>query len=816
MKNIGKVVVLSTSILVGSTTLPVIPHYLQTAEAASVRTNTTYATIANLNMRSGPGTNFKVIFTVPKGKTVTASERSGNWYKVTYSYTLNRKKTTKTGWVTGAYLKVSQTNAKSSVQSKTTASKKTSAPAIVNTGKTAYQTTDNLNIRSGAGTKYKVTKTVPKGGIVYSTARIGSWYKVSFTYTLNKKKYTVNGWASGSYLKEYYQYSDIKGTYYFTYKNTSLYSTPDTKKKAVFNIGTNNGFYTAQKVINSVGQTWYKVSYQGKDVYVYSKDVKPVTLQTFAKTEFATNKETYLYSSFGVSFEKLIKIPKSTKFSSTAKVGDWYKVTYGGKSGYIYSKDFIKYVPPVTQPVPEATPVEQTPAPAPAPAETTVPEKEPVSEPVQTPVQPVQTSPIQTQLPALTETAISGKTFVTTSSLNLRQTAGTDSAILAVIPNATFVFPNALVSNGWYKVSYYGKTGYVSGTYLKEVVTGDPMYREGYQFIDLRKPSKVSAAQIDLYINNYLNGKVSVLKGKGQAFVNAGNKYGVNSLYLAAHAIHESGYGTSNISLGKYNLFGFGAYDSSPFIAAVHFSSVEQNIEYIAQEMKATYLNPLNWKYKGAYLGFSTKTVSSGTRIDANSEGMNFYYASDVKWGQKIAAHMQKILPYNKADYDSAQINSTSFLFPSRPLGFDRFPLGVKAMAKTTINLSSQKGSTVTTAYLKEGTVFDIVEKHNDYWVKVMLDNKEYWTNDIKFDRYTQFISVKNLGRVTADSLNIRPTASTALNPIGTFTLNEYVHLVLDTAGNPTMDSTKGWYQVKLADGRTGWVSKLYIVQEMK
>ncbi|WP_079506578.1 SH3 domain-containing protein [Mesobacillus jeotgali] len=813
MKNIGKVLVLSTSILVGSSSLPFVPNYVETAEAASVRINTAYATTANLNMRSGPGTNYKVTFTVPKGKTISATERSGNWYKVTYTYIVNKKKTTKTGWVTGAYLRVYQANQKTSVR------KTSSATAVVSTAKTTYQTTDKLNIRSGAGTKYKVTRTIPKGVIVYSTARMGSWYKVSYTYTANKKKYTVNGWVSGGYLKEYYQYYNIKGTYYFTYKSTSLFATPDTKKKAVFAIGTNNGFYTTQKVTNSVGQMWYKVSYQGKNVFINSKDVKQAAFQSFLKSEFITNKDAYLFSSYGISYGKLIKIPKNTKFSSTTRVGDWYKVTYGGKTGYIYSKDFIKYVPPVVQPVPEATPVEQTPEPAPAPVETTVPEKEPVSEPVQAPIQPVQTSPVQTQLPALpalTETAISGKTFVTTSSLNLRQTAGTDSAILAVIPNATFVFPNALVSNGWYKVSYAGKTGYVSGTYLKEVVTGDPMHREGYQFIDLRKPSKVSAAQIDLYINNYLNGKVSVLKGKGQAFINAGNKYGVNSLYLAAHAIHESGYGTSNISLGKYNLFGFGAYDASPFIAAVRFSSVEQNIEYIAQEMKATYLNPLSWKYKGAHLGFSTKTVSSGTRIDANSEGMNFYYASDVKWGQKIAAHMQKILPYNKADYDSAQINSTSFLFPSRPLGFDRFPLGVKAMAKTTINLSSQKGSTVIAAYLKEGTIFDIVEKHNDYWVKVMLDNKEYWTNDIKFDRYNQFISVKNLGRVTADSLNIRPTASTALSPIGTFTLNEYVHLVLDTAGNPTTDSTKGWYQVKLADGRTGWVSKLYIIQELK
>jgi mannosyl-glycoprotein endo-beta-N-acetylglucosaminidase len=96
------------------------------------------------------------------------------------------------------------------------------------------------------------------------------------------------------------------------------------------------------------------------------------------------------------------------------------------------------------------------------------------------------------------------------------------------------------------------------------------------------------------------------------------------------------------------------------------------------------------------------------------------------------------------------------------------------------------------------------------------LDNKEYWTSDIKFDRYKEFISVKNLGRVTVSSLNIRLTPSTALAPIGSFKLNDYVHLLQDKSGNPIMDGSKSWYNVKLPDGRTGWVSSLYIVQELK
>lgn len=813
MKKIGKVLILSTSILVGSSSLSGVPYSVLNAEAASVRINQTYVTTANLNMRSAPGTKSKVLVTIPKGKTVLSSERSGSWYKVSYTYLSKGKKVTKSGWVIGSYLRINKAVTKTTTQVKTVPSQKISMSGIVKTSKTMYQTTANLNIRSGAGTTYKVLKTAPKGSIVSSAERKGSWYKITYSYSVKGKKYTVNGWVTGSYMKEYYQYTNIKGSYYFTNKNASLFLTPDTKKKVSFIVSNNTGFYTTQKIVNSLGQTWYKVSYKGKSLYIHSADIKLSSLQQLKKTDFITNKDTYLFSFYGLAHEKLVKIPKNTRLSTNLKVGDWYKFTYANKTGYIYMKDVAQYIPPAVQPAPSQAPVQPAISPLPEQVSPTK-EKETSTEVV--PVQPVATEPNQTEITELTETAIIGKTFVTNSNLNLRKAAGADSEILTVIPNSSFVFPTHKVSNGWYKVSYNDKTGYVSGEYIKEVITGDPMHREGYQFIDLRKPSKVTASQIDQYITNYIkSGKTSVLAGKGQAFINAGNKYGVNSLYLAAHAILESGYGTSNLSLGKYNLFGFGAYDAAPFVAAVRFATIEQNIDYIAQEIKSTYLNPNSWKYKGPYLGYSTKTVAGNTRIDANSAGMNFYYASDVKWGQKIAAHMQNILPYNKVDYDQASVN-TAVSYPLRPTGLDLFPEGIIAIAKKDLPLTSQKGGSVITFTLQKDTIFEIVEKHNDYWIKVKVGNQFYWTNAIKLDRYKEFIAVKNLGRVNASSLNIRPTASTALDPISTFKLNEYVHLVLDATGALTMDSSKTWYNVKLTDGRIGWVSKQYIILELQ
>jgi mannosyl-glycoprotein endo-beta-N-acetylglucosaminidase len=806
MKQFARVLVLSGTLIAGSASMTVKP-FINQGEAAPVYiSNTVYQTTANLNMRSGAGTKYKVIITIPKGKQLTATERSGEWYRVTYSYVEKGKKVSRSGWVSGSYIqKVSAGTSKATVKTPVVAPKnkiQNPVPVKSNSPRIAYQTTANLNIRSGPSVKNSVVKTIPKGGIVTASDQKGSWHKVSYTYSVNKKNYTATGWVSGSYIKEYYQYSNIQGAFYFTKKETSLYPSPDKEKKAIFKVGMDNGFYSTQKVVNSLGEKWFKIAYNGKTAYVQSTDVTAFAAKSSTQIEFITNKDTYLFSAYGNAYSKLVKIPKDTRVVSSYSLGNWYKIKFGGKTGYIHAVNLEKFSPPATTPAPVQ--------PAPAPVPEVVP---PQADPVTTSDQPTSGNPVQA--PELTETAISGKTYVTVSSLNLRKTAGTDSEILAVIPNAAFIFPTHKVSNGWFKLMFNGKTGYVSGGFIKEVVTGDPMNRDGYQFIDLRKPSKVTALQIDHYINNNLSGRTSVLAGKGQAFINAGNKYGVNALYLAAHAIHESGFGTSSISLGKYNLFGFGAFDATPFVGAVRFASIEQNIDYIAQEMKATYLNPGNWKYKGAYLGFSTRTVTDNVRVDSNSEGMNFYYASDIKWGQKIAAHMQKILPYNSADYNMTA-NTNIFAYPSRPEGQDAFPAGTWALAKQDIKLVNQKGSSVTSFILKKDVLFTIKEKHNDYWVKVSVDNKEYWTSDIKFDRYKEFVSVRNLGRVTVTSLNVRPTPSTSQAPIAALNLNEYIHLALDSTGNLIMDNSKTWYNVKLADGRSGWVSAQYIYQELK
>jgi beta-N-acetylglucosaminidase len=751
MRNIGKVLLLSTSLLVGEVVSPVIPASLQQAHAAGTikLANISYQTTANVNLRTGPATKYKAILLIPKSKIVTATEQTGSWVKVTYIYTLNGKKTTKTGWVTASYIK-----------------KISTAPKSVKFAKTTYQTTDNVNIRSGASTKHKTLKTIPKGKTIISAEKFTDWYKVTYSYPSKGKNVLVTGWVKSTFLKEYYKYSTIPGGYYFPKNTVKLYDSPDTKKSAVYSLTSGNGLYSANQAVNSLGQTWFKVSYNGKTLYVYSGDVSKYILTSFAETEYQAKLDTYLYVSYGKTYTKLVEIPKQTLISVNQRIGDWYKISFNGKSGYVYSGDFTKNSKPAEDPVEE-------------------PEEE----------------------------VTARVTYLVIDKLNLRESANTTATILMKIPRGTIVIPTSKTANGWYKVSSGGEIGYVFGSYLQQVITGDPLgNKDSYQFIDLRTQSLVTSSQIDRYIAGYVNAakKTSILTGKGQLFINAGEKYGINALYLAAHAIHESAYGTSAISMAKNNLFGFGAYDAAPFISAYRFESVESSIDFIAREMKTTYLNPDNWKYRGAYLGFSTKTLTNA-RIEANSEGMNFFYASDPNWGKTISQHMQKMHPYDKSYYAHAIVNTDKPTRLAFPAGSDLFPVNIVATAKKDLSLFSEKGGKVAAGVIGTGKTFMLLEKMNDYWLRVKFNNKEYWTRSVVFSNYKSYLSVRNLGRVTVSGLNLRTGPATTNSSIGTLSLNDYVSIVMKADGSLMMDASKSWYQLKMESGTTAWVSASYL-----
>lgn len=89
------------------------------------------------------------------------------------------------------------------------------------------------------------------------------------------------------------------------------------------------------------------------------------------------------------------------------------------------------------------------------------------------------------------------------SSLNMRTAAGTNYDTVASIPGGT-VLELEGVDNGWYKVTYSGKTGYVSSDYI--TITTEPDVTE--------TASSDLGAQIVAYAEEYL-GTPYVLGGNG-------------------------------------------------------------------------------------------------------------------------------------------------------------------------------------------------------------------------------------------------------------------------------------------------------------
>ncbi len=144
-------------------------------------------------------------------------------------------------------------------------------------------------------------------------------------------------------------------------------------------------------------------------------------------------------------------------------------------------------------------------------------------------------------------------------------------------------------------------------------------YRVGRTFTpntDVLSVSGYAAWMIDEAL-----GLTTPLPKLGAAFMRAERQEGINARYFVAHAMLESGWGTSAIARYKRNLFGYNAYDRDPWKHARRFSSHARGVATVAEILRDSYLTPggLRW------YGFTTL------------RGINRYYASDIHWADKVA-----------------------------------------------------------------------------------------------------------------------------------------------------------------------------------
>lgn len=164
-----------------------------------------------------------------------------------------------------------------------------------------------------------------------------------------------------------------------------------------------------------------------------------------------------------------------------------------------------------------------------------------------------------------------------------------------------------------------------------------------YQFMKLNYVEGITSDNL----NASLSG-AGVLSGKGQAFLDACKLYNVNPAYLVAHAILETGHGTSKLSKGieynnktVYNFFGIGAKDgndSDTLGAKTAYEngwfSPEEAIKGGAKWISNGYINTLakqNTLYK--------------MRWNMDQNGTPYHqYATDVPWAYKQIKYIKQVL----------------------------------------------------------------------------------------------------------------------------------------------------------------------------
>ena len=391
--------------------LPCLPI---SAYAASTGTTTAY-----VNLRTGPGTDYAILETVPLGAQISILD-TGNpgWYRVTAP-------SGNSGYMCSDYILASGGDA--------------GASTVLFTART----TAFVNLRAGPGTGYGIYLTVPLGDTVsvLDTANAG-WYRVQYgSYT---------GYMSADYLQ-----TQSAATPTPAPPNTAETADPigTARTTAVLNIrtGPSTGYRSlglldngeTVTVLENCGNGWYAVRTSSNTFGYCSGDYLRVTLgtspapqpeptpqpsepDTATRWNGRTTAFVNLRSGPSTGYRIYLTVPLGDAITILDRSNSgWYRVQYGSYTGYM-SSDYIDVLGAV-----EETPT--TPSPEPD-----------------------------------TETHWNGRT---TAFVNLRSGPSTGYRIYLTVPLGDAITILDRSNSGWYRVQYGSYTGYMSSDYIQVLGT---------------------------------------------------------------------------------------------------------------------------------------------------------------------------------------------------------------------------------------------------------------------------------------------------------------------------------------------------------
>lgn len=239
--------------------------------------------------------------------------------------------------------------------------------------------------------------------------------------------------------------------------------------------------------------------------------------------------------------------------------------------------------------------------------------------------------------------------YVNIDTLNIRKEPKVSSEKIGIL-NKNDKVTVIEVQDLWTKIKTKKLEGWVLTENLKDDMVFDnysntSSYKSNNELLkqlnfnmNLYQPSGLTYEQFKKVLSGNKQDVNKIIESNAEYFYYAEQQYKINGIFLAAVAIHESGWGTSKISLDKKNLFGYGAYDGSAYQSAWTFDTYAEGIDLLARVLTKYYLSPNGKYYNGPTL--------KGINIRYATDKSNLQEGKTKGWAEKVYSYMQIL--YNK------------------------------------------------------------------------------------------------------------------------------------------------------------------------
>ena len=222
---------------------------------------------------------------------------------------------------------------------------------------------------------------------------------------------------------------------------------------------------------------WYHLSYKDKDGYVYKKYIKDTEAAPATETKTVyTTADLNVRATPDKAGKKLGVLKKGTAVETTGLKNGWYTIKYNGKTGYISAKYTTETKPETTKTVYTTGDLHVRAKPTKNSEKLGVLKKGTAVETTglkngwYTIKYNGKTGYISAKYTTETKPETT-KTVYTTGDLYVRAKPTKNSEKLGVLKKGTAVETTGM-KDGWYKITYKGKTGYISGKYVTTTKPG--------------------------------------------------------------------------------------------------------------------------------------------------------------------------------------------------------------------------------------------------------------------------------------------------------------------------------------------------------